>query len=63
MSAHWVQVKDVAAFLRSGRTRKGVHEFTARILHWPYCKHCGLMLIKNDVSRRAASGTCIRLED
>jgi hypothetical protein len=59
----WVQIKDVKAFLDSGRTVRGVHAFTKRILHWPYCVHCGLVLLRNDTTRRAAKAACLQLED
>jgi hypothetical protein len=59
----WVRVTDVRAFLSSGRVVKGVHSFTKRILHWPYCAHCGLVLLRNDTTRRAAKAACIQLED
>ena len=38
--------------------RRGPHAFTRKILNWPYCVHCGLVLLKNDVSRRAAKHQC-----
>lgn len=58
------RVDDVRAFLsRKGNVRTGVHNFSQRkILHWPYCANCGLALLKNDVSRRAARAPC-RWED
>jgi hypothetical protein len=30
----------------------------SRHCHWPYCEDCGLVMLKNDVSRRAASQAC-----
>jgi len=56
----WVRVRDVKAFLAArGQRRSRPHEFSNRILHWPYCKHCGLLLIKNDATRRAAKQPCV----
>lgn len=46
-----------------GRVSRGPHAFTRRILSWPYCARCGLMLLKNDASRRAAKQQCVALED
>lgn len=43
--------------------RRGPHAFTRRILHWAYCSKCGLVLLKNDVSRRAAKQQCEWMED
>jgi hypothetical protein len=54
---------DVAAFLRGGRRVRGRHAFTRRVLHWPYCQHCGMVLLKNEASRRAAGAVCVRIED
>jgi hypothetical protein len=58
-----VRVVDVAAFLRGGRRVRGRHAFTRRVLHWPYCQHCGMVLLKNEASRRAAGAVCVRIED
>lgn len=59
----WHRVENVADFLNQGRTIRGVHSFAKKVLHWPYCAHCGLVMLKNDVSRRAVKGACVRLED
>lgn len=59
----WHRVENVAEFLSRGRKIKGEHAFTERALHWPYCRHCGLVALKNDASRRAAKEACVRLED
>lgn len=57
-------VKDVGAFLAvTGNVRTGVHNFSRKILHWPYCLNCGLVLIKNDVTRRAAKAACRWVDD
>ena len=34
------------------------HSFTRKILHWWYCSGCGLVLLKNDASRKRANGSC-----
>ncbi len=59
----WHVVEDVGAFLRAGRVTRGPHAFTERLLHWPFCKHCGLLLLKNEATKRAARAACVRLED
>lgn len=57
------RVVDVARFLaEKGERRVGEHAFTKRVLHWPYCAHCGLVLLKNDTTRRAAAAKCITYE-
>ena len=57
----WKPVKDVRAFLseRGSRRVRASHEFTKRVAHWPYCNHCGLVALKNDVSRKAARAKCV----
>lgn len=37
----------------------GVHSMTRTIFHWPYCSRCGLLALKNDVTRRALRGPCV----
>jgi hypothetical protein len=34
------------------------HNMSGRIGAWPYCKTCGLIGLKNVVSRRAAGAAC-----
>lgn len=63
MAKQWVKVENVAEFLRAGTVRRGVHAFTKRILHWPYCAHCGLVLLRNETTARLARAACIQLED
>lgn len=47
------------------RIRRGQHAFTGRIrrMPWPYCAHCGLLLLKNDSTRAAARQPCVSVED
>jgi len=45
-----------------GTKRTRVHAFTRKMLHWPYCQHCGLVMLKNDVSRRAVRKPCVTYE-
>ena len=48
------------AWLRGTAARRtGPHRFTERVCHWPYCSRCGLVLLRNDVSRRAAGQPCV----
>lgn len=54
----WVTIKDPDKHFAQFKKRLEPHAFTKMILHWPYCKHCGLMLLKNDASRRAARKKC-----
>lgn len=42
-----------------GSRRTGPHAFKRKVLHWLYCARCGLLLLKNDVSRRAAARECV----
>ncbi len=34
------------------------HNMSGRAVSWPYCKSCGLIGLKNPVSRKAESGDC-----
>lgn len=63
MSTTWERVRDVGAWLSDrGTKRVRDHAFTRSILNWPYCAHCGLMLLKNDATRRAARAKCVVYE-
>jgi hypothetical protein len=63
MSDKWSRVRDVRGFLADrGTKRVRAHEFSRRILHWPYCKHCGLIPLKNVASQKAASSPCVTYE-
>jgi hypothetical protein len=48
-----------AEWLRAvGRKRTAPHAFTGKVRHWPYCRRCGLVLLKNEASRLAARKQC-----
>lgn len=34
-----------------------------KCLPWPYCAKCGLIALKNDVSRQALRKECVTIED
>ena len=61
----WTRITDVRAFL----AQKGVkrvrdhHTLTKRVLHWPYCAHCGLVALNNEPTRKAMRAKCITYED
>jgi hypothetical protein len=60
----WTQVKDVAEFLnKQGVRRSGTHNLSKKILHWSYCVNCGIIALKNDVTRRALKASCIWYDD
>lgn len=51
---------DAAAFLREKGTRDaGNHKFTKQVFNWPYCARCGLVLLKNERTRKAARAACV----
>lgn len=63
MSGKWERVRDVGAFLSEGGTKRvREHAFTKMIISWPYCVHCGLVLLKNEATRRAAAQKCVTYE-
>lgn len=59
----WFKVENVAEWLRAGRVVRGEHAFTKRALHWPYCAHCGLMLLKNARTEKMRRQPCVQLDD
>jgi hypothetical protein len=59
----WQRVSDVRSFLaEKGQRREGVHSFTKRACSWPYCARCGLVLLKNEATRKAARAACVVFE-
>lgn len=62
-SEKWEAVSDVAEFMsRQGTKRTRVHAFNHKVCHWSYCGQCGLVLLRNDVSRRSAKAPCVTYE-
>lgn len=45
-----------------GTIKRGPHQMTKRVLHWTYCARCGLVALKNDVTRRALKAQCVTEE-
>lgn len=41
-----------------GQWRTGPHIMKRRVCHWLACTRCGLVQLKNDVSRKAVSKPC-----
>jgi hypothetical protein len=55
----WHPVADVRAFLsQRGTFTTKPHEFTKRILHWPYCARCGLVALRNAPTRKLMAKLC-----
>lgn len=48
----WVELKG------RGNLRRGAHDFTAKILNWWYCRHCGLVTLRNAATERARRAPC-----
>jgi hypothetical protein len=66
MSARLQKVHDVRAFLaEKGRRVRGPHQMNGILkrLPWPYCTRCGLIALRNDVTRRALKEPCETWED
>lgn len=57
----WRTVK--SGEVRAGARRRGPHAMTGKVLHWPYCKRCGLVGLKNDITRAALRRECEWEED
>lgn len=39
------------------------HSMTARVLHWPCCRHCGLVALKNKRTKEALRRGCYKWKD
>lgn len=39
------------------------HRFDKKVMHWWYCSGCGLVALRNDVTRRSMSKPCISMEE
>lgn len=62
----WYRTKDeVRAFLAlKGKERRGPHSPKMRRgIPWPVCSHCGLVWLKNDLTRAAIKAVCVTIED
>lgn len=45
--------------LKAEKNRKSTnHSFNKKVLHWSYCSGCGLVLLKNEATLKAASLPC-----
>lgn len=47
---------------RKGVWRTGPHKFNRKVMHWPYCSCCGLVMLKNKATVQAVRAGC-RWED
>lgn len=65
MPAKWktLNEEEKRALLHGGRVVRGPHVFKNMILHWPYCENCGLALLKNEATRKAAKQRCEWIDD
>jgi hypothetical protein len=55
------RVTDVRSFLASrGQRSVGVHQWAPlKRIPWPYCKRCGLLALRNEVTRTAMKAACV----
>ncbi len=60
----WARVDDVKGFLEArGRIVRGEHRpKTIRGISWPVCSRCGLLYLRNEVTRRAINQECVTEE-
>lgn len=51
----WVPLEE-----RKAHLKRGPHRLTGRLkrLPWPFCVQCGLLALKNDVTKRALRRQC-----
>lgn len=61
----WHRVADVRSFLsdKGQRRVRPNHDMTRQILNWRCCKHCGLLGLKNEATRKALNAECVTWED
>jgi hypothetical protein len=60
MSYNQLSPADAKAFLAAnGLKRTGPHRMTQRLLNYMYCANCGLLNLKNDVTRAALKKVCM----
>lgn len=60
----YTKIQNVKEFLeRKGIKRVRDHSFKSQILSWPFCSQCGLVLLKNETSRKCAQQKCVVWED
>lgn len=59
--SQYTPVQDVRAFLalKGNKRVRESHELKGRVMHWPFCVHCGLVALKNQVSRDALKKPCV----
>lgn len=41
-----------------GAVRRGPHAYTRKVLHWPFCARCGLVLLRNEATEKATRRQC-----
>ncbi len=52
--------KDARAFITSKGTKHvGTHVMKEQLLHWRFCSNCGLLNLKNEVTRLAMRKACV----
>lgn len=61
----WTRVTNVAAFLAEKGVRRvrAHHDMSKRILHWPYCAHCGIVRLRNAATEKVLRAPCVTWED
>ncbi len=48
---------------RKAVLRTAPHAFTRKVLHWSACSRCGLIALRNEVTRAAMRRQCVVWED
>jgi hypothetical protein len=42
-----------------GQVRRAPHKFTMKVLHWRACSTCGLLPLRNELTRKAIRAACV----
>jgi hypothetical protein len=52
-----------AFWARKGTIKRRPHAMTKKVLHWSYCAGCGLVALRNEITRQALRNPCETEED
>jgi hypothetical protein len=54
----WITIADPDEHFAKFTKKRMPHQFNKLVFHWPYCSRCGLVLLKNEATRKAARKKC-----
>lgn len=57
----WVRI-DPASMGEAQKRVRDSHDMGRQVLNWRCCKHCGILGLKNEATRKALRGKCVSVE-